>query len=278
MARSRNIKPGFFKNEELAELDPFDRLLFAGLWMLCDREGRLEDRPKRVKMELFPMDSYDVNQGLDNLVNAGFLKRYEIEQYKVISVVSFLEHQKPHGTEKDSKLPDINGYLTVNERSGNGYITGNSKKVSVIKQTHSEKITVKEQLDNSAETVSSQSINALNPESLNPESSKNTKHHSRDEFENFWKNIREIYKATGCNPGTKSEAETEFLKLKPDEGEIKRWLGAAKAQSVWIEKKRSDGEFAESFKHVCRWLKHGGFDVVYESQSELEPDPFAGAV
>ena len=48
MARARNIKPGFFANENLAECDPLARLLFAGLWCLADREGRLEDRPKRI--------------------------------------------------------------------------------------------------------------------------------------------------------------------------------------------------------------------------------------
>lgn len=39
MARARNIKPSFFKNEDLADLNPFDRLLFIGLWCLADREG-----------------------------------------------------------------------------------------------------------------------------------------------------------------------------------------------------------------------------------------------
>ena len=55
MARARNIKPGLFSNEVIAELPAFDRLLFIGLWCLADREGRLEDRPKRIKMELFPL-------------------------------------------------------------------------------------------------------------------------------------------------------------------------------------------------------------------------------
>ena len=54
MARARNIKPGFFKNELLAEMPPETRLLFMGLWCLADREGRFEDRPKKIKMELFP--------------------------------------------------------------------------------------------------------------------------------------------------------------------------------------------------------------------------------
>jgi hypothetical protein len=49
MPRTRQIKPGFFKNDELAELPIEARLLFAGLWTIADREGRLEDRPKKIK-------------------------------------------------------------------------------------------------------------------------------------------------------------------------------------------------------------------------------------
>ena len=61
----RNIKPAFFKNELFAELSPFDRLLFIGLWVSWDREGRVEDRPKRIKMELFPAIADDVDSWLE---------------------------------------------------------------------------------------------------------------------------------------------------------------------------------------------------------------------
>jgi hypothetical protein len=54
MSRSRNIKPGFFKNEDLAGLPFWQRLLYIGLWTECDREGRCEDRPVKLKMALFP--------------------------------------------------------------------------------------------------------------------------------------------------------------------------------------------------------------------------------
>ena len=47
MARSRNIKPGFFSNEHLAELDFATRLLFIGMWTEADREGRRELRDGR---------------------------------------------------------------------------------------------------------------------------------------------------------------------------------------------------------------------------------------
>ena len=52
MARARNLKPSFFTNDKLAELHPLGRLLFAGLWTIADREGRLEDRPKRIKTDV----------------------------------------------------------------------------------------------------------------------------------------------------------------------------------------------------------------------------------
>ena len=51
MARARNIKPSFFMNENLAECDPLARILFVGLWTLADRDGRLEDRPKPLRVQ-----------------------------------------------------------------------------------------------------------------------------------------------------------------------------------------------------------------------------------
>src|SRR5690554_3301947 len=103
--RARNIKPGFWKNEDLVEV-PFEyRLLFIGLWMLADREGRLEDRPKRIKMELFPADNVDVKAGLDELCRLGLLERYEAEGVNVLLITKFGEHQSPHHSEKRSELP-----------------------------------------------------------------------------------------------------------------------------------------------------------------------------
>ena len=77
MARSRNIKPGFFQNEDLQELDFATRLFFIGLWTEADKEGRLEDRPKKLKNALFPADDVEVEQMLDGLAAYGFISRYE---------------------------------------------------------------------------------------------------------------------------------------------------------------------------------------------------------
>jgi hypothetical protein len=105
MSRARNIKPGFFKNEELVELLPETRLLFIGLWTLADREGRMEDRPKRVKMEIFPADQFNVDSMLNDLQAAGFLTRYEVDGCKYIQVTNFVKHQDPHYRERASTIP-----------------------------------------------------------------------------------------------------------------------------------------------------------------------------
>lgn len=105
MARARNIKPGFFKNEDLAECSPWARLCFAGLWTLADREGRLEDRPKRIKGELFAFDTVDVDPLLGELEKYGFIMRYEAEGIRVIQILKFDLHQHPHHKEPSSDLP-----------------------------------------------------------------------------------------------------------------------------------------------------------------------------
>ncbi|EMM6786199.1 hypothetical protein [Pseudomonas aeruginosa] len=106
MARARNIKPGIMANEELAELSHSHRLLFIYLWMLADREGRLEDRPKRIKAEAFPYDDgLDVESMLDDLVSAGFIQRYEQCGVRAVQVLNFAKHQTPHSREKASVIP-----------------------------------------------------------------------------------------------------------------------------------------------------------------------------
>lgn len=104
MARARNIKPGLYKNEDLAECSVWARYLFPGLWMLADREGRLEDRPKRIKGELLPFDSQDVEPLLKELAARGFLLRYQIAGVSFIQISKFKDHQTPHYTEKPSAI------------------------------------------------------------------------------------------------------------------------------------------------------------------------------
>lgn len=109
MARARNIKPAIFKNELLGVADPLITLLFESLWCLADREGRLEDRPLRIKAETFPYrENLDINGYLTELARMGFIVRYVVDGLQLIQIVNFKKHQTPHKTEKDSVLPACN--------------------------------------------------------------------------------------------------------------------------------------------------------------------------
>lgn len=106
--RARNIKPSIFKNEILGTADPLLTILFEGLWCEADRDGRLEDRPLRLKAEILPYrNDADVDTMLNWLSLNGFIARYEAQNTKVIQVLKFSDHQRPHNNEVASVLPSM---------------------------------------------------------------------------------------------------------------------------------------------------------------------------
>lgn len=117
MARCRSIKPGFMTNERLPELGAHAHLLYACLWMVADKAGRLEDRPKRIKLECMPAYDVDVDELLSQLAHGDdpFIQRYSVGPKRYIQIIKWRTHQSPHHTEKDSVIPEPpldNGYLT----------------------------------------------------------------------------------------------------------------------------------------------------------------------
>jgi hypothetical protein len=99
-------------------MDPLCVLLFQGLWLMADREGRLEDRPLRICAELFPyrdrVTAKRVDAMLDTLKGHGFIVRYEMDTSRLIQVVGFKKHQNPHKSERESVLP---AYQALNANS-----------------------------------------------------------------------------------------------------------------------------------------------------------------
>lgn len=105
MARIRTIKPDFWKNETLGEMPSDAQLLFIGLWNLADRRGFIEDRPKRIKAELFPYRQMNVDKYLDMLTN-GFIRRINIDGVPYIHVINFTKHQVCNIREPESTVPE----------------------------------------------------------------------------------------------------------------------------------------------------------------------------
>jgi len=110
MARARNIKPAFFNNDLLAELEPIERLAFIGLWTIVDFKGCGEYRPKKIKAMILPYDDCDMENIMINLDKYGFIRIYSSQGETYYKVINFEKHQNPHKNERDkgSDIPDYN--------------------------------------------------------------------------------------------------------------------------------------------------------------------------
>ena len=114
--KARNIKPSFFKNEDLAELPAETRLLFIGLWMLADCTGRLEYRPKRIKAEIFPYGiTGNFEKLLEKLCNSSgkFVTHYGDDFGQYLQIENFKKHQSPHRNEKNNNIPELDGLQVI---------------------------------------------------------------------------------------------------------------------------------------------------------------------
>lgn len=159
MARARNIKPGFYKNEDLAECSIYARFIFPGLWMLGDRVGRMEDRPKRIKGELLPYDNVDVDPLLDELQARGFILRYAVDGVRYIQILKFSEHQTPHVREQASTIPAPEGFVSSTPSKVEGTTLEVLSTALDVPST-----------DLDGGSPSPRSPDSLNPSSLNPDS------------------------------------------------------------------------------------------------------------
>jgi hypothetical protein len=104
MARIRFVKPETFDDPDLCELPPLARWLFIGLWTQADREGRMEDDPRRIKTRLLPGDDVNADDVLNQLAPK-FITRYSANGSRFLQINNFVKHQHPHPKEAKSVIP-----------------------------------------------------------------------------------------------------------------------------------------------------------------------------
>jgi len=152
MARIRAIKPGFFVDEDIAELSRDARLFFIGMWTHADKVGIIEDRPKQLLAKIFPHDREltvdDTSKYLQELEQNGFILRYfgEGDGRKYIYIRNWDMHQRPHKYEGKSTKPFPSKDLvsTVVQPSANGISTEDSGRPTLIGKKENSKIGKKE--------------------------------------------------------------------------------------------------------------------------------------
>ncbi len=124
MGRIRTIKPQMFTDEDLGDCSTDARWLFAGLFTLADREGRLEDRPRKIKVEVMPYDKVNIENLLGELTEARFITRYQVNGKRYIHIRTFWKHQHFNIKEPPSQLPPPPGVTESTVPAPYGHRTG----------------------------------------------------------------------------------------------------------------------------------------------------------
>lgn len=104
MARIRTIKPEFFRDEDLQDVESkhpgcYPMLVYAGLWGHCDKNGTFPWQPRQLKLDILPFIPFSMEQALEVLEAAGFIKKYEALGKQWGLIKCFLKHQRISGGE-----------------------------------------------------------------------------------------------------------------------------------------------------------------------------------
>jgi hypothetical protein len=113
VARIRTIKPEFWVDDRMVDLEPVVRLLFIGLWNFVDDWGLIEFKPKRIKMQVFPADNWDVSPMLQALIEAERLRVVDSDQGPLLYVVNWSRHQVVNRP-SDSRFTGLPADISVN--------------------------------------------------------------------------------------------------------------------------------------------------------------------
>jgi hypothetical protein len=128
MARIRTYKPDFLRHELLQELETknqgkYPMFVFLGLWSVCDKQGVFPWRPKSLKLDIYPFLDFDMEETLQILIDAGFIRKFIAQEDKETYgyVINFEKHQRITGDEgkNPAKYPSPEEESETQERHGN---------------------------------------------------------------------------------------------------------------------------------------------------------------
>lgn len=89
MSRTRLIRPAFFSDELMHRLPVWTRLVYVGLWTLCDDAGYFDRKPAEIAAELFRYDAparrlRRVDEALGRLVDSGRVRWLDCGKHGVV--------------------------------------------------------------------------------------------------------------------------------------------------------------------------------------------------
>lgn len=101
-------------------------LVYAGLWGHCDKNGTFKWEPRQLKLDILPFLPFSMDQALEILEGAGFVRKFEASGKHYGNIPTFLEHQRLTGSEvtDPAKYPE---YSEACEKGSIGETTGKQR-------------------------------------------------------------------------------------------------------------------------------------------------------
>ncbi len=235
MARIRTIKPEFFTSEDVVSLSPLARLLFIATWCEADKAGRLQWKPKTLKMRYLPSDRCDIEALCGELVAAGLVCKYGDG---LAFIPAFARHQHLNPRETSSFLPEPDACPTRHDASARVNAPCNSENDVSILELHAQ----------------------------GGREGKGREGNTRDAssgFADFW--------CVFPNRKAKAAAEKAWQKLKPDpvlQGVILKAVEVQSAAPAWTKEAGAYIPHAATWLNGQRWRDEVGVqagEVAFES-------------
>jgi len=122
MSRIRSVKPEFFKDGDLQDLEManpglYVMLVYEGLWTQSDKNGVFFYKARELKNEILPYIPFDMQKTLDILESEGYFIKYKVGKKEYGFIPKFNKYQFPTKNERDApaKYPEPPEYVLNGE-------------------------------------------------------------------------------------------------------------------------------------------------------------------
>ena len=118
MARNRMLNPEFFLDEELAKAKAHTRLLYQGLWTICDdNHATFPNRPEWIKAQIFPYEpEVDIVELLKELEDLKKIIPFTHEEKSYFFLKNFFKYQRVDKPSREKYPPSP---IVVDDYSAN---------------------------------------------------------------------------------------------------------------------------------------------------------------
>lgn len=111
------LNPEFWLDEDVATTSAYARLLYMGLWGICDDNyATLPDKQAWIKIQVFPYEDVNIQELLTELESIGKILKFTSGNKNYWYLKNFLKHQTINRPSKP-KYPEFRGSLTEYSRT-----------------------------------------------------------------------------------------------------------------------------------------------------------------